>query len=385
MKIFAHSLALICLLLVAPQGAPGAEAKDPIKPKPVHHDQLFSEPKVLQLKIEIPPASIEALKKDPKAYVKATIREGDKAYADAGVRLKGHGVFEADKKPSLALKFNEFTSGLHFHGHTKLFLENAHQDPTFLAEALGNEIFRAADVPAAKVTFARVELNGADLGLYVVEQAVNREFLADYFSKTKGNLYEGVHADISDKLERDAGDTSKDQSDLKKAADAAKEPDPAQRLKKLAVVVDLDRFISFAATEVLLCHNGGYSLARNNYRVYHDPLADRLVFIPHSADQLFGKADAPLLPAWKGLLAKAVFDNPEGQRRYRERMAAILGKAGKVETLHARLNELAGKIRPALAVDPARAKAFDTALATLRDRIAQRMYFIEQELKKPVK
>src|SRR5262249_16872157 len=157
--------------------APAAEPKNAAKPKPIRQDDLFSQLKVLQLKIEIPAASLEALKKDPRSYVKSTVREGEKVYADAGGRLKGHAAFEAhEKKAGVAIKFNEFTSGLHFHGHTKILLDNAHQDPSFLAEAIGSEIFRAAYVPAPKVTVARVELNGRDLGFYVVEEAVNREF-----------------------------------------------------------------------------------------------------------------------------------------------------------------------------------------------------------------
>src|SRR5207244_4305022 len=110
-----------------------------------------------------------------------------------GVRLKGSATYQSqEKKPSFAIKFNEFTSGLHFHGHTKIMLDNSHQDATCLSDAIGSEIFRSANVPAARVTFARVELNGRDVGLYVVEEAHNREFLSQYFKKSKGNLYEGV-------------------------------------------------------------------------------------------------------------------------------------------------------------------------------------------------
>src|ERR1043166_5664960 len=124
-------------------------------------------------------------------------------HADAGIRVKGSSSFVSqEKKPSLAVKFNECTSGRHFHGHSKILLDNGHQDPTFLCDALAGELFRSAGVPAAKVTFAQVELNGQDAGLYVVEQAANHEFLAEFFQKTKGNLNEGAHQDVTDKLEK---------------------------------------------------------------------------------------------------------------------------------------------------------------------------------------
>ncbi len=383
MGLFRLTLGLVIALLLAPLGA---ESKGSAPPNPAAPDELFSQPRVLELTVVIPGAGLAALNKDPKTYVKGILREGENVYANVGIRLKGNGAFQAqEKKPGLAVKFNEFASGLRFHGHAKIILDNAHQDPTFLSEAIGSAMFRAAGVPAAKVTFARVALNGRDLGLYVVEEAINHEFLAEHFRKTKGNLYEGSHSDITDRLEPDSGENSKDQNDLTKLAAAATEKDPAERLKKLGVVLDIDRFISFVAVEVLSWHPSGYSMGRNNYRLYHDPASDQMVFIPHSLDQLFTKASAPLMPEWKGLIAKAVLDNPEGQRRYRARMVELLGNACKLEKLQARLDNLAGRIRPSLGADAAQVKAFDAALGFLRERIAQRAHFLEYELKKPVR
>ena len=87
---------------------------------------------------------------------------------------------------------------------------------------------------------------------------------------------------------------------------AAKESDPVTRLKKLSALLDVDRFISFAATEVFAVHHDGYTMDRNNYRIYNDPGTNQMVFIPHGFDQLFGKPDAPILPQWKGIVAKAI-------------------------------------------------------------------------------
>lgn len=373
-------LGAFLLSVFAPHPLLGAEGKD-VKPAT---DELFAQPKVLQLKIEIPAASLDALKLDSKKYARATVREGDKVYAEAGVRLKGNGSFQPlEKKPSLTIKFNEFISGERFHGHGKILLNSSAHDPSYLSEAIAGEIFRAADVPAPKITFARIELNGRDLGLYVLSQASNREFLSEYFKKAKGNLYEGSNADVNEKLEKDSGDDSRDQADLKALANAAKEQDPAQRLKKLSAVLDIDRFISFAAVEVFTWHHSGYTMGRNNYRVYHDPASNQMVFIPHGLDQIFNKTSGPLMPEWKGLVAKAILETPDGQRRYRERMAKLLTTAFKPDALQARVNEWAAKVHPAIARDAAQSKSFDAAVARWRERIAERVKFIELELKKP--
>lgn len=357
----------------------GAAAK---KPKTETED-LFAQPKVFEIKIEVPSASLDSLKNDPHKYVRGVVREGSRVFTDAGIRLKGSGSFQPiEKKPSLAIKFNEFISGTKFYGHSKLFLDNSRQDPTFLCEAIGGDLFRAAGVPAPRHNYARVELNGRDLGLYVVEEAVNKDFLSKYFSRTKGNLYEGSSADITEKLEKDSGDESQDQKDIKALAAAAKEPDPAARLKKLNGVLDLDRFISFAATEVFTWHRDGYSLDKNNYRLYNDPGTNQIVFIPHGFDQLFGKPKGPLFPEWKGLLTKAILDTPEGKAKYKERMSKLMSSAFKTDMITNRINQLSGVVKPLAGRDSTQGPTYENAVAQLRARVIERAAFIDEELKK---
>ncbi len=346
-------------------------------------DTFFNQLQVYRIKIDLPDAAQEALRKDPRSYVKATVQEGGRTLKEVGVRLKGSGSFQGlDKKPSFAVKFNEYVPGQKLHGQAKLLLNNSSQDPTCLCEMIGGEVFRAAGVPAARVTLARLELNGRDAGLYTVVEAANHDFLARHFKKAKGNLYEGSNQDVNDRLELDSGDSETDQADLKALATAIKETDPARRWSKLAALLDLDRFISFAAAEVLTWHHDGYSMDRNNYRIYHDPASGQMVFLPHGLDSLFTKPDGPVIPEWKGLVAKAVLESPEGQRRYRARLAALLADVGAGDKLHARVSELATTIRPAIGEnDSSATKAFDDAVRRLSNHMAQRLSFLNEQLK----
>lgn len=369
-------------LVLAALAAPAAVELRAPKSGDEATDALFAQTGVFRFKIELSTEAEAALKKDPRTYVKATVREGSQTYTNVAVRLKGNGSFQGlDKKPSLALKFNEFVQGQKFHGATKFFLNNSAQDASYLCESIAGHIFREAGVPAARTAFARLELNGRDAGLYVVAEAMNKDFLGRNFKKAKGNLYEGSNADVTDLLEKDSGDDATDQKDLKALAKAAQEPDPAQRWKKLTPLLDLDRFVTFAAAEVFVGHRDGYSMDKNNYRVYHDPASSQMIFLPHGMDSLFGKQDAPLWPEWKGLVAQAVFGTAEGRQRYQERMVALLGAAASPAALQSRVQELAGRIRPALAEKDV--KAFDGAVAKLKQTIAQRASFLEAELKKP--
>jgi hypothetical protein len=53
-------------------------------------------------------------------------------------------LVEFHEKAGLTVKVDEFTKKPSFHGLGKFYLNNAMQDPTYLNEFVGAEIFRAA-------------------------------------------------------------------------------------------------------------------------------------------------------------------------------------------------------------------------------------------------
>ncbi len=344
---------------------------------------LFAEPKVHDVRIDLSEAAVESLRKDPKRYVKANVQCGGQTFADTGLRLKGSAAFEGlEKRPGLMLKFDEFVKDQEWQGRGRVLLNSARQDPTFLCEALGGELFRASGVPAAKVTYATVRAGGKPIGLYVVAEAANKSFLSQHFKKTKGNLYEGSKNDITDKLEKDGGDDSAEQVDLRALAETLKEPDMDARWRRATPLLDLERFAAFAAVEVLTGHHDGYTMDRNNYRLYNDPASGQFVFLPHDLDKLFPKADEPLFPEWKGLVAKSILSLPAGRKLYLKQMAALMSGAFKPETMQQRITELAAIIRPALSAgDSTALKAFDDSVAQLKAAVAARHAFLVAQLK----
>lgn len=372
------TISAAAVFLLSAGAMTGAEA---VKKKTAEGDRLFGKPQVLHLQLELSTGNAALLKADPKKYVRGVLREGDKVYSSVGIRLKGSDTFQPlEKKPSLAIKFNEYVPGTHFHGQKKILLNNCLLDPSCLSEIIGGEIFRGAGVPASRVVFARVELNGRDLGFYTLVESAGTDFLARSFKDGKGRLYEGAGADVNETLELDSGEVSADQPDLKALAAAAAEKDPALRFKKLSALLDMDRFVSFIAAETFTCHHQGYAMARDNYRIYHDVATDQLTFLPHGLDALFDKPSSPVLPEWKGLVARAVLETPEGRRRYRDRMTALLATAFNAETLQKRIDELAAVIRAEAKGDSGRGWTFDTAVTALRERITARCKFVAEEL-----
>ncbi len=343
----------------------------------------FSSATVLRLSLELPRDALEALRNDHRAYVRATLREADEVYTDVGVRLKGSaGSFRPvdSDKPGFTVKVNQFVPERRFRGLRKFLLNNAAQDPSYLSELLGNELFRGAGVPAPRAGFASVEVNGRDLGLYVFIEAVSRDFLSQHFGNPQGSLYEGP-GDVTGEIDADSRGLFLDRADLCMLSNAAQEGNPSERMRRLREVLDMDRFVTFLAMEAILWHWDGYSVGVNNFRIYNDPSTGRMVFLPHGSDQLFQDPQGPLVPEIQGLVARAVLTAPEGQQIYRKRLRTLLAAVFDPGVVRRRVMSLAAVVRPVLARrSEEEANDHQSAVAQLLERITQRLQNAEEQV-----
>ena len=370
------------LLLADVDGAiPAAErpADSEARKKRDLSDEFFTNPAVPLFKLEVPEAGLNGLRGNPRAYVRGTFSAGHAVLTNVGVHLKGMGSFRpVDDKPSFAVKFDEFSGDQEYCGLTKLMLNNSAQDSSYAAESLATGLFREAGVPAARVTHARVVLNGRDLGLYVVIEAMNNRFLKRHFKNTRGNLYEGYLLDVDERLEQDGGEQT-DQADVKSLFAAAKIDDPAERFHRLSQVLDVDRFVSFVAMEMLVSHWDGYGIHTNNYRIYHDPTADRLVFITHGLDGVFRRPNISIQPPLKSIVGRGLFQTPEGRALYNRRIGELFTNVFRLETITNRLNAAWVKFRSA-GLKPGELAELENNVATMRQRIVQRAQRVGEQL-----
>lgn len=345
---------------------------------------LFTNRMVRHFQITIAPEHVAALRVSPRQYVPATLREGSNTFARVGIHLKGAtGSFRSiDGKPAFTISFDRFDKDQRFHGLSKIHLNNSVEDPSYMHELIGGDMFRAVGVPASRVAHALVEFNGRRLGTFVLKEGFTEDFLAMYFRHTNGSLYDtGAGHDVDELLRKDMGANPDDRSDLEALSNAAFEPDLERRWLRLQGMLDMDRVISFMAMEILLGHRDGYCLARNNFRVYHDVDSGRLLFFPHGMDVLFGNARAMIEPRMNGLVARAILETPQGRRAYRHRLRTIFTNHFDVAAMHARINDTVTYLRPAL--PPEEQSALDREVAALKERISARRQELEKMLATP--
>ena len=340
---------------------------------------FFESGHVPHIRIEIVKTNMESLRRDARKYVPATVRDGDTVYTNVAIHLKGAaGSFRpVDDRPALSLNFDKFVEGQSFNGLDKLHLNNSVQDPSCMTELICGELFLAAGVPAARASHARVELNGRDLGLYVLKEGFDKKFLKRHFKDATGNLYDGGFLrEITESLELDSGKDNKHE-DLKALARASQEADASARLAALEKVLDVERFLSFMALETITWDWDGYPMKHNNYRVYSDPASKKMVFIPHGMDQMFWEPQGTIFPNFEGLVARALITTPEGRKRYRAKLGTLLTNVYDLAKITNRIQEVQARLRPVVG------KRLDGAIADVRNRIVARRDYVAQQLAIP--
>lgn len=260
-------------------------------------EPLFQPGKPALFDITLSPDAIASLSADPKLYVDgdltATIDGQVFHLVTIGVRLKGnYGSYRTlDQKAAFLLSFDRYVDKQKLLGLEKLAVNNMVQDPSMQREILGYELFRAGGVAAPRAGNAIVTVNGEPYGLYTtVETADDEVFLEGWFGDDTGNMYEGAYgvdlfAESITSFDQDNGDNI-DFMDLKAlVADLDAIADPDQFVAMASQWIDLDNYLTFAATEIYLGHWDGYAWTRNNYFIYRDPADMLWTWIPWGIDQ----------------------------------------------------------------------------------------------------
>ena len=351
-------------------------------------DDIFApDAPIVRLKVEISRENWKSLQNDHRKPVTATVREGATVYSNVMVHVKGAAgsLRDINSNPSLTLNFGKHEKAdkdQRFHGLKKIHVNNSVQDPSQSSYCIASMMFNDAGIPAARVSNARLTLNGKDLGMYVLVEGFGKDFLKRYFKDTKGNFYDGGFCqDIDSGLERDMGEGEDTKADLRRLSQAARTPDRAKRFAELQKVLDVDRFIDYMVIENFTWDWDGYPAKANNYRIYHDPTTDKMVFIPHGMDQMFWDTHGSVWrPEAGGLVARALMETPEGAKLYRERVKVIFEKAFRIDKINARLDQLTKRNRSAAGEGRWFPGNWEGAVSDLRRRINERHNFVKSQI-----
>ena len=379
-----------------PEPEPGPPAPSPDDAAEAHpSDAYFAPDRVLDISIEIAVEDWDTLRHQTRTFEDlfaeieeyglsqpfasiytwfgATVTVDGETHSDVGVRKKGFIGSQSNTKPALKLRFDKYVDDQSLGGvMERMTLNNSIQDPSMVNTCLSYRVFAAAGSPAPRCNFATVSVNGKDLGLYVHVEEIKAPFLARHFESTEGNVYEGTVSDFTPEfrgtIEKKTNEDAADWSDIDAVVAALQDPSPAG-LEALGEIVDLDRFLSFWATEVLVGHWDGYAGDRNNYWFYREP-GGRFVFIPWGTDDTFHLKDDPnpfdniANPPPSVLALSAIpnrlYNDPDRRAEYVARLTEILEVVWDEEELLAAVDEMAAIVQQHALPEASEAAADDT-------------------------
>ena len=293
----------------------------------------------------------------PYEYVNADVTIDGVKFEKVGLRKKGFIGSQSSSRPSLKIKLNHTDKEQAIGGLTKLTMNNNKQDGSIVSQYMGYAVFNQAGSPAPRCAFAKVTVNGKNIGIYSHVESVRKPLLARGFGNDAGTLYEGTVVDFYEdwegSLEHKRGDDKPGREKIRQLIQLLESEEASE--EAIGRLVDLDSFYRFWAIEGLLGFWDGYSGNANNFFIYLNPKTDRFHFMPWGADALFRKRSmlnfdfrAPVSVKTKGRVAYRLYQLPESRERYRKTLHGLLKEHWVEDKLLAECDRIEALIKPHL-------------------------------------
>ena len=266
-------------------------------------DWIFTLDRIHTIELELPLDSWNALGVDPYTYVPGSFTFDGERVDEVGLRLRGKiGSFRTlAGKPKLKVDFNRILDDQRFHGLESISLNNTVGDCGYIKEVVASRLYADAGIPTSRTSYARVYINGADYGLYIVVETQDDRFLDRYMADPSGNLYDGKYiwyggssytlldfAEGNDSLFQLEEGENVENAEIVAVSDAlATWRGTDEFYAQLGALVDWEAIHRTWAVEQWLGQNDGYCLNKNNYRLYFSPDDGRMRYIPWDNDLTF--------------------------------------------------------------------------------------------------
>ena len=344
--------------------------------------ERFYDPEVVQkVHLEINPDDLDRLHRalPRRIYVPGSFRWNDQVLTNVGIRFKGDSSSMPDSpyKRGFLIDFSEFRKGQRLPGLRQVALDNGIQFGSLFSERLITDVLRGVGVKASRCNYARLDLNGKFLGVYVNVERIDKIFLQRHFGTDHGALFKVDEAGPGAALDYVGNDPAlyhksfelhggaevKAYAELLEFIRALNEPAVGE--EALRRRLDVEAFIKTTAVMVFAGAFDQYTgWQPHNYYLYRNPTDQRWTYIPWDldvgfADRAFGRV--PVLKGWNAAwpvpvpgrpLMEQLVSSPELLRAYREQASKILETWFRPEILIPKLRALYEQIRSDLAEDP---------------------------------
>jgi len=330
-------------------------------------------------------------------YFPVRVQYGSIVLPKVGVRFKGNSSFRRNGvKKSFKLDFNEYDDNATLLGLKKLNLNNGDLQPDMLHEKMFLD-FAGKYIGAMRAAHIRVYVNDVYYGLYVaIEQPDKTMMKSRYGSDEDGNLYEAGESAVAtmaylgatpslytSRYELKTNEEANDYSGLINMLDILNNTPAATLPEKLEPVMDVENVLHGMALNALFTNLESYLGTGSEYFLYQRTLDGKFTHIHWDLNETFGSTGdgTPRLanpfimdPFWlptattggggpggggaannaRPLLEK-LWAVPAYRQLYLQMLARYLREGFDEQTVAARVQELAARIRADYSSDPNKA------------------------------
>jgi hypothetical protein len=340
---------------------------------------------------------------------------------NVGIRSRGSGSRD-QQKPGMRVDLDRYVSDQRFLGLKSFVLDNVTQDPSLVKERLAMRLFERVGLPAPREAHARLWINNELFGVYVIVEAVDKDFVARtmtpapapdsetppvperdgvlfeykwhypfYFSYLGSELEK--YSELFEPKTHENDPPDRLYRPLEELCRFITESADEDFLDVVGAYLDLPHWIRYVAVEAFTAEDdgmlGGWGV--NNFYLYRftDKTFSRV--IPWDKDNAFAQADRGV---WAGTFENVLMRRALAVPELRALFLDTLAEAARVAAqpvaeddsrgwLEAELDRASTQIRESVYVDrvkPQSNEAFESEVERLRQFARTRSAFVDCEV-----
>lgn len=310
-------------------------------------DDFFDGSRLHEIRITMDPADWQKLKDNylENTNYRCRMEWDGLVVENAAIRSRGS-VSRNPDKPGLGIDFSKYVSSQRFLGMKSVVLRNSVQDPSMVHERLSMEVFRRIGLIYLREAHARLYINGAYIGLFVMVEPIDTRFLKSHFGESEGYLYEfnwlgdGYHWEylgddpslyVPERFEPKNHEDAPDGEWIAAMLRAVSLSSDTEFLAAAGRYLDLDTFVAHVAAEEFLAEWDGLmgDTGTTNFYFYRRKADDRGVVLVWDKEATFTAADWTV---WRNTDRNAVMKRllvfPQYRQRFLETLAAAAALTG---------------------------------------------------------
>jgi spore coat protein CotH len=400
MKRAATTTALVLVCAFLPAGAAAQTAED-----------LFSRQDLQRLDLWVHSSDWAKLKAEfqTNTYYPADLTWNNQTVRNVGIRSRGRGS-RSPHKPGLRVDFDRYTTRQTFLGLKSLVLDNLTQDPSGVHESVSVAFYARLGIPASREIHTRLYVNNEYIGLYVIVESIDKDFLARVFgavgedTQNDGYLYEFKWMDdwkftylgngLGEYKLRFEPTTHESKSDeelyrpIETLIRMVNET-PADRFATLGEQLDVPAVVRFIAAQTFLAETDGFlgAFGINNLYLYRLENSNVHTFIVWDTDNTFYSVDFPSVPDVDNALWRKLMAVPEYAALYRAELARAAQLAEQDDWLNTEIIRQVQRVDAAMKEDvykPYANERYEGAAGDMLNYARARIAFVKCELERGV-